>query len=141
MSGNPDLNADVDEWIRRSARSSAPPTSVEPAREASSLVGSLLGIFKTSTMSADDILLDSVRFDHQIKKLFAWVIVIAVVGQVVLANLIVVLYLWFGFGSAGDPRVLVAWFSATVVEVIGLMAVITRYLFPSGGPRKRGRKN
>ncbi|WIB31433.1 hypothetical protein [Curtobacterium sp. MCSS17_005] len=82
-------------------------------------------------MSPEDILLDGIRFDHQLKKLFAFLIIVAVVGQIIVADVLLVMYLSGRFDPAADSAVLIAWFSAGVVEIVGLMAIVTRYLFPS----------
>lgn len=45
-------------------------------------------------------------------------------------------YLWASFWvrqEMPDSSVLITWLSSTVVEVIGIMYVIARYLFPQSG--------
>jgi hypothetical protein len=57
------------------------------------------------------------------------------VAQLVVANVG-----FFIYGNANNWEIptgaLAAWLSATVVEVIGIVALVARYLFPEGGPRR-----
>lgn len=131
--------SDIDEMLSGAQPSESANAPTVDDASSKNVFRLLKGVFSTNNMSIDDILLDGERFDHQLKKLFAWIILIAVIGQVVLANIVLLLHLMFGFGGGVDSRVLIAWFSATVVEVIGLMAIVTRYLFPARGQRKKGK--
>lgn len=52
------------------------------------------------------------------------------VGQLGAANAIFVAYAWAGNAWALESGVVQAWLGATVVQVIGVVAVVTRHLFP-----------
>lgn len=52
------------------------------------------------------------------------------VGQLVAANAIFVTYAWVGQRWKLEPEVVNVWLGATVVQVIGVVAVVTRHLFP-----------
>lgn len=55
--------------------------------------------------------------------------------QILIADVVFVIY---GFGNDWHipGTAVVGWLSATVVEVIGVVVVITNYLFPGGGAFK-----
>jgi hypothetical protein len=61
---------------------------------------------------------------------------LVVVAQIVSANILIFLHMAWGFGAGVSATVIVAWISGTVVESIGLMAIVTRYLFPENKPAK-----
>lgn|GEM_PF-4738349 len=84
-------------------------------------------------MTIEDIEIDGARFDHRLKKIFGWSIFWVVVSQILFANVLMFLHMGFGFGKTVAAPVIVAWFTSTVVETIGLMAIVTRYLFKSKG--------
>lgn len=55
-------------------------------------------------------------------------------ASIVVASSIIAFFLYLNT-KRGDiaPEVMIAWLSATVVEVLGIVAIIARYLFPTGG--------
>lgn len=55
-----------------------------------------------------------------------WVMVI----QLAVADVVFVLHAWWGANWNVDASVMHVWLGATVVEVIGIVLVVTRYLFP-----------
>lgn len=78
--------------------------------------------------------------DHQqdidLKKKYADWLLGAVVAQLAVANGVFVTYAWAGKGWNLDAVVIDVWLAATLVQVIGVVAIVTRYLFPrrdSGG--------
>lgn len=131
QAGGEDRRSQIDEWIQAASAKPVIESEFQPQHKRKSLWGWLLGFFRTKDMSPEDILLDGIRFDHQLKKLFAFLIIVAVVGQIIVADVLLVMYLSGRFDPAADSAVLIAWFSAGVVEIVGLMAIVTRYLFPS----------
>jgi hypothetical protein len=68
--------------------------------------------------------------DIKLKKKYAnwllWLITI----QLVVADAVFVVYAWEGKHWQLDPSVIQVWLIATLVELIGVALVITRYLFP-----------
>jgi hypothetical protein len=68
--------------------------------------------------------------DIQLKKKYAnwllWLITI----QLVIADAVFVVYAWEGMHWRLEPAVIQVWLIATLVELIGVALVITRYLFP-----------
>lgn len=72
--------------------------------------------------------------DHQqditLKKKYADWLLGAVIGQLLLANTVFVAYAWAGKGWDLEAVVINVWLGATLVQVIGVVAIVTRYLFP-----------
>jgi hypothetical protein len=68
--------------------------------------------------------------DIKLKKKYAnwllWLITI----QLVVADVVFVVYAWEGKHWQLDPSVIHVWLITTLVELIGVALVITRYLFP-----------
>ncbi len=65
------------------------------------------------------------------KKIANWSIGI-MVAQIALVNLVFVIYA-LTLGADLPEGVLQAWFASTVVQIVGIVLVITRYLFPEAG--------
>ncbi|WP_404474212.1 hypothetical protein [Microbacterium aerolatum] len=84
-----------------------------------------------SSLTVDEIVLDGARFDHALKKTFGRVILWLVIVQVALSNVMILCHFFFGMGADVENTVLIAWITGTVVESVGLMAVVTKYLFSS----------
>ena len=72
--------------------------------------------------------------DHQqdinLKKKYADWLLGAVVAQLIVANAVFVVYAWAGEHGDLDAVVIDVWLGATLVQVIGVAAIVTRYLFP-----------
>jgi hypothetical protein len=72
--------------------------------------------------------------DHQqdidLKKKYADWLLGAVIGQLLLANAVFVTYAWAGERWHLDAVVIDVWLGATLVQVVGVVAIVTRYLFP-----------
>lgn len=84
---------------------------------------------KKPALTVDQIVVESKRFDHSLKKTFGRVILWLVIVQVLISNIIILSHFFGGIGNTVEPTVLVAWISGTVIESIGLMTVVTKYLF------------
>ena len=56
---------------------------------------------------------------------------ILVAAQLVVADVVFVVYAWAGEGWQLSAGVIEVWLAATLVELIAVVLVITRYLFPS----------
>jgi hypothetical protein len=86
--------------------------------------------------SAEEMVVEGARFDHWLKKIFGRVILLVVIAQIISANVLIFFHMAFGFGAGVESTVIIAWISGTVVESIGLMAIVTSYLFPANKPGK-----
>jgi hypothetical protein len=72
---------------------------------------------------------DDAELDVTLKKIVARFALILMGLQIVIAD---VIFAWWGMANKWvvDPAPISAWLGATVVEVIGVVYVITSYLFP-----------
>lgn len=70
---------------------------------------------------------DELRF----RKVYAGGLFIAMASQLISANVAFYLYAFWGVSWDVNPSVMHVWLAATVVEVIGITAIVTRFLFPS----------
>lgn len=72
--------------------------------------------------------------DHQqdidLKKRYANWLLGAVVAQLFVADAVFVIYAWAGKGWDLDAVVINVWLGATLIQAIGVVAIVTRYLFP-----------
>lgn len=50
--------------------------------------------------------------------------------QLLIANGVFVAYAWFGVGWKIPPAVMNVWFSATVIQIVSVVTVVTTSLFP-----------
>lgn len=69
--------------------------------------------------------------DLALRELYARRILWILVGQLAVADLVFLFYAWIGSDWNVDPVVMQFWLGATVVEVVGIALVVTRYLFPN----------
>lgn len=72
------------------------------------------------------------RQDVRLKRRYANGALFAIGSQLLVADGVFVVYGWQNHWQLA-PEVILGWLSATVVEVIGVVLVITRYLFPARG--------
>lgn len=71
-------------------------------------------------------------FDNELdlRRRYARSLLRMMVGQLGAANAVFVAYAWAGNAWDLDSGVVQVWLGATVVQVIGVVAVVTRHLFP-----------
>lgn len=68
--------------------------------------------------------------DIQLKKTYAKWLLILVAAQLIVADAVFVTYAWAGRHWHLEASVIQIWLGATLIELIGVALVITRYLFP-----------
>lgn len=72
--------------------------------------------------------------DHQqdirLKRFYATGLFRLLAAQLALADAVFVVYAWAGERWALQPEVINVWLGATVVQLVGVVLVVTRYLFP-----------
>ena len=68
--------------------------------------------------------------DIRLKRIYALALLIALGVQISIADGVFVAYAWAGADWKLTPGVINVWLGATVVQVIGVVLVVTRYLFP-----------
>jgi hypothetical protein len=133
------VTSDSDEPLRELNSILDETTGVEEAKgdtyrpKRPSLRQRLRVLFTGADLSVEDIVLQGRQFDYALKRIFGWTIFLLVVLQVLGINLVLFCHLAFGFGKGASATVVVAWISGVIVECIGLMAIVTGYLFPKAG--------
>lgn len=75
------------------------------------------------------------EFDHRLKKMLGYEGMAAAFVQLVVANAVFIVYLLVAacHGREVSAVVVAGWFSATVVEVLGIVAIVAKYLYPAAG--------
>jgi hypothetical protein len=68
--------------------------------------------------------------DIKLKKSYAKWLLILVAAQLALADTVFIAYAWAGRSWQLDGGVIEVWLVATLVELIGIVLVVTQYLFP-----------
>ncbi len=68
--------------------------------------------------------------DIRLKKSYAKWLLIMVAAQLAIADAVFVTYAWAGEGWHLDSGVIQVWLGATLVELVGVVLVVTQYLFP-----------
>ena len=68
--------------------------------------------------------------DITLKRWYAISLLIGLGVQIIVIDGVLFMYSWKGVHWAVDPTLIYTWLSATVVEVIGVVFVVTRHLFP-----------
>jgi uncharacterized membrane protein len=69
--------------------------------------------------------------EHGLRQKYADWILLLLGSQFVVADLVFVVFAWAGRGWDLPSGVVEVWLVATVVQVVGVVAVVTRHLFPS----------
>lgn len=72
----------------------------------------------------------SAEQDVRLKGFYAYFLLAIMLGQLVVADAGFFFYADVGKRWAVDASIMHVWLGATVVEVIGIVLVVTRYLFP-----------
>lgn len=112
-------------------------SGLTPDAKASKRIWPFRRKFKREPLTMAQIVVETGRFDHTLKKTFGWAILAIVVVQIVVANVVMLAYFFWDVGQDGDTAVYVVWISATVVETIGLMTIVTKYLYNSSAGTER----
>ena len=68
--------------------------------------------------------------DIRLKRTYALALLIALGIQLLIADGVFIAFAWAGVDWNLSPVVIDVWLAATVVQVIGVVLVVTRYLFP-----------
>jgi hypothetical protein len=69
--------------------------------------------------------------EHGLRQKYADWILWLLGAQFVVADAVFVAFAWAGRGWDLAPGVIEVWLAATVVQVVGVVAVVTRHLFPN----------
>lgn len=68
--------------------------------------------------------------DVGLKKTYAYWLLALVTAQLILANTVFVVYAWEGRSWDLDASVIYVWLITTLVELVGVVLIVARYLFP-----------
>jgi glutathione S-transferase len=69
--------------------------------------------------------------EHELRQKYAEWILWLLGAQFLVADAVFVTFAWAGWGWELTPGVIEVWLAATVVQVLGVVAVVTRHLFPN----------
>lgn len=73
----------------------------------------------------------SAELEHGLKKTYAMWILVLLGFQLLLSNATFIAFAWAGEGWDVSTSVIQVWLAATVVQVVGVVLVVTRHLFPN----------
>jgi hypothetical protein len=86
-------------------------------------------------MTSDELATEGMRHDLKLRKRVATFALWAVAIQLVAADVAFFTYAWVGEHWKLPVAAIDVWLGATVVQIIGILYVITNYLFPKSGTR------
>jgi hypothetical protein len=69
--------------------------------------------------------------EHRLRQMYADWILWLLGAQFVIADAVFVTFAWAGKSWDLPPGVVEVWLAATVVQVVGVVAIVTRHLFPN----------
>lgn len=73
--------------------------------------------------------------EHGLRQKYADWIIWILGAQLLIADVVFLAFAWAGKGWDLAPGVIEVWLSATVVQVVGVVLIVTRHLFPSRDDR------
>lgn len=76
---------------------------------------------------------ESFESELRLRERYATWLLRLLVAELVGANAVFVAFAWAGRGWRLETEVVHGWLAATVVQVVGVVAVVTRHLFPARG--------
>lgn len=114
------------------AEGEASPQREQRAREElqQALFGGQVARVRTLPPSRDELEREHLKQDLELKKRYGNRLLWLVTGQLAVADVVFILYFIVGAHWNPPEGIIYAWLSATLVELIGVVAVVTRYLFP-----------
>jgi hypothetical protein len=78
----------------------------------------------------EELVARDIEQDIRLKRTYARYLLGILVAQLLIANTVFIVYAWAGVDWKLEPRVINVWLAATLIEVVGIVLVVTRYLFP-----------
>jgi hypothetical protein len=84
-------------------------------------------------MSSEELATESRRHDLGLRKRVGTFAIVGVSAELIIANVVFILYAWLGEHWKVPTAAINVWLGATVVQVVGILYVITNYLFPKSG--------
>jgi|ERR1700684_95077 len=77
----------------------------------------------------------SAEQEYELRRMYARGILWLLCVEMVVANAVFVAFAWAGEQWKLEPAVIDVWLGATVVQVVGVVLVVTRHLFPERGKK------
>jgi hypothetical protein len=84
-------------------------------------------------MSSDELVTEGRRHDLILRKRVAAFALWGVSAELLIANAVFVAYAWIGKDWNLPTAAINVWVGATVIQIFGILYVITNYLFPKSG--------
>jgi hypothetical protein len=84
-------------------------------------------------MSSEELSTEGKRHDLRLRKRVGAFALVGVSAELIIANAVFVAYAWAGERWKVPTAAINVWLGATVVQVTGILYVITNYLFPKSG--------
>lgn len=84
-------------------------------------------------LSSAELVTESKRHDLGLRKRVGTFALVGVSAELIIANAVFILYAWLGERWKVPTAAINVWLGATVVQIVGILYVITNYLFPKGG--------
>ena len=76
--------------------------------------------------------------EHGLRQSYAEWIIRVLGAQLLIADAVFIVFAWAGRRWDLSPGVIEIWLAATVIQIVGVVAIVTRHLFPN---RDRGEAN
>ena len=115
-----------------------PPEADEPSEEQRQEVRAALGA-PTSAPVVDLPFYEQDKRDREqeidLKRFYAKWLLVGLGAQIAVIDAAMMLYAWRGVHWKIDTNLVSVWLSATVVETVSIVYVVTRHLFPERKPR------
>jgi hypothetical protein len=100
------------------------------ARESPSLPEHLRHLTERERHQALEVKRVFAQLEHDLRERYATWILKILGAQLVVTDLVFLAFAWFGEGWDLSPGVIEVWLAATVVQIVGIVLVVTRHLFP-----------
>ncbi len=120
------LNREMSDLVRALAKGS--PATEEPPPEKTPLEFRFLD--EKRRVAELKILQDHADQDIKLREKYATWLLRILAGELALVNVIFVIYAWAGRDWDLSDGVIEIWLAATFVQIVGVVTVVTRYLFP-----------
>jgi hypothetical protein len=105
-------------------------SSGEEARANEIVHGLRTGERPRTEVEFDRVRREDAEQDVRLKRFYAYFLPSVMIGQLAVADAGFILYAWLGAKWDVAPSIMHVWLGSTVVEVIAIVLVVTRYLFP-----------
>ena len=84
-------------------------------------------------MSSDELATEGRRHDLILRKRIGLFAIVGVSAELIIANVVFIAYAWAGEHWKVPTVAINVWLGATVIQIFGILYVITNYLFPKSG--------